>query len=105
MLSVYDIIERPVITEKALGANGERRYVFYVAPKANKIQIKDAVQKLFTTPEGQPVTVTAVNTMTVHGKSKRFRAFGRVSAGRTSDRKKAVVTLAEGQSITIFEGV
>jgi large subunit ribosomal protein L23 len=57
MLSIYDIIERPVITEKALGANGERRYVFYVAPKANKIQIKDAVQKLFTTPEGQPVTL------------------------------------------------
>jgi large subunit ribosomal protein L23 len=105
MLSVYDVIERPVITEKALGVNAQRRYVFYVNPQANKIQIREAVQKLFTTPEGQPVTVTAVNTMTVHGKSKRFRAFGRVSSGRTSDRKKAVVTLAEGQSITIFEGV
>lgn len=105
MPDLYDIIERPVITEKALSANGERRYVFYVNPHANKIEIRNAVQKLFTTPEGQPVVVTDVNTMTVHGKAKRFRAFGRVTSGRTSERKKAVVTLAEGQSITIFEGV
>ncbi len=105
MMTVYDIIDRPVITEKALSANGERRYVFIVHPKANKVQIRQAVQALFTQPDGSPVTVTDVNTMLSKGKLKRFRAFGRISAGRSSDTKKAVVTLAPGQSITIFEGV
>jgi len=105
MPNIYEVIERPVITEKALSANGERRYVFIVNRNANKIQIREAVQKLFTTSDNQPVTVTDVNTMTVKGKAKRFRAFGRVSAGRASDKKKAIVTLAPGQSITIFEGV
>ena len=105
MLSVYDVIERPVVTEKALSANGERRYVFVVNRNANKIQIRQAVEALFTTPDGKPIKVTDVNTMITKGKQKRFRAFGRVSAGRSSDVKKAVVTLAEGQSITIFEGV
>ena len=105
MLSHYDVIERPVITEKALGENGDRRYVFIVNRDANKIQIRDAVQALFTQPDGSPVVVTDVNTMVIKGKEKRFRAFGRISAGRSSDKKKAVVTLAEGQSITIFEGV
>ena len=72
---------------------------------ANKIQVREAVQKLFTTPEGEPIKVTAVNTVSIHGKVKRFRAFGRASAGRTSGYKKAYVTVAEGQSIQIFEGV
>ena len=105
MPDLYNIIERPLITEKALEANGQRRYAFVVNKDANKIQIRDAVQKLFTQPDGKPLTVTAVNTMVVKGKQKRFRAFGRASVGRQSDVKKALVTLAEGQSITIFEGV
>ena len=105
MPDVYQIIERPIITEKALEANGERRYAFIVHRDANKYQIRDAVQKLFTTPDGQPLKVTAVNTITMKGKTKRFRAFGRASVGKTSGYKKAIVTVAEGQSIQIFEGV
>jgi large subunit ribosomal protein L23 len=105
MPDLYNIIERPLITEKALEANGQRRYAFVVNKDANKIQIREAVEKLFTQPDGKPVNVVAVNTMVTKGKQKRFRAFGRASVGRASDVKKALVTLAEGQSITIFEGV
>lgn len=105
MPDLYRIIERPLITEKALEINGQRRYAFVVHPDANKNQVRDAIQALFTQPDGQPLTVTAVNTINVKGKTKRFRAFGRASVGKTSDYKKAIVTLAEGQSIQIFEGV
>jgi len=105
MPDLYNIIERPIITEKALLLNGQRRYAFVVHKGANKIQIRDAVQKLFTQPDGEALTVTAVNTLIVKGKEKRFRAFGRASVGRTSGYKKAIVTLAEGHSIQIFEGV
>lgn len=104
-IDLYNTVERPVITEKALSANAEGKYVLVVAKSANKVQIKQAVEALFTQPDGQPVTVTAVNTMVIKGKSKRFRAFGRMTAGRSADFKKAIVTLAEGQSIQIFEGV
>ena len=105
MPDLYKIIERPIITEKALEANGQRRYAFVVNKGANKIQIREAVQSLFTQPDGQPLVVTDVNTLNVKGKEKRFRAFGRHSVGKTSGYKKAIVTLAEGHSIQIFEGV
>jgi len=104
-VDIYNVIERPLVTEKALEGNGQRRYAFLVHPKANKIQVREAIQALFTQPDGSPVTVTDVNTLTVRGRQKRFRAFGRASVGRTANRKKAIVTLAEGQSIQIFEGV
>lgn len=105
MPELYDIIERPLITEKALEINGQRRYAFVVNKHANKIQIRNAVQALFTQPDGTPLVVTDVNTLNVQGKQKRFRAFGRASVGRTASYKKAIVTLAEGQSLQIFEGV
>lgn len=105
MPDLYRIIERPIITEKALEANGQRRYAFVVNKGANKIQIREAVESLFTQPDGQPLIVTDVNTLNVKGKEKRFRAFGRYSVGKTTGYKKAIVTLAEGQSIQIFEGV
>lgn len=104
-VDLYNTIERPLVTEKALQASGQRRYAFVVNKGANKIQIQQAVQTLFTQPDGKPVNVTAVNTMRVKGQEKRFRAFGRASVGRTASYKKAMVTLAEGQSIQIFEGV
>lgn len=105
MPNVYSVIERPIITEKGLAVNEQRKYAFVVHKDANKIQIREAVEKLFTTPEGQPIKVTDVNTVTVPGKVKRFRAFGRASVGKSSSFKKAYVTVAEGQSIQIFEGV
>ena len=106
MPELYKIIERPLITEKALGLNGERKYAFVVNKNANKIQIRNAVQTLFTDGEtGGVIKVTDVNTFNIAGKSKRFRAFGRLTMGKSAAKKKAIVTLAEGQSITIFEGV
>jgi len=105
MPDVYDVIQRPVITEKALTMNGERKYAFIVHPDANKVQIRAAVESLFTTPEGGKLNVVAVNTIRVKGHTKRYRLFGRVSTGKTPTIKKAIVTVAEGQSIEIFEGV
>jgi len=105
MPDLYSIIERPIITEKALLQNGQRKYAFVVNKAANKFQIRAAIESLFTQPDGQALTVTDVNTLIIKGKSKRYRVFGRQSVGKTPDFKKAVVTLAEGQSIQIFEGV
>lgn len=105
MPDLYRIIERPVITEKALTLNGERKYAFIVHPDANKLEIRAAVETLFTTPEGGKISVTAVNTIKVKGRTKRYRLFGRMSVGKTPTYKKAIVTVAEGQSIQIFEGV
>ncbi|MFM7323282.1 MAG: 50S ribosomal protein L23, partial [Armatimonadota bacterium] len=97
MPDLYQVIQRPVITEKALTMNGERKYAFIVHPEANKIEIRAAVEALFTTPEGGKLSVTDVNTIRVKGRTKRYRLFGRMSVGKTPTIKKAVVTVAEGQ--------
>ncbi|MCA6321733.1 MAG: 50S ribosomal protein L23 [Phenylobacterium sp.] len=85
----------PVITEKATLLSEQNKVVFRVARDASKDEIAAAVEALFK------VSVTKVNTLNVKGKTKRFR--GR--EGRRSDVKKAVVTLAEGQSIDITTGL
>ena len=88
MLSNYrDIIKAPVITEKSSNiASNDRKYVFKVDAKANKSQIKDAIEKIFK------VKVESVNTVNVHPKKKRV---GRYS-GMTNKYKKAIVTLVNG---------
>jgi len=91
----YDIIYRPVITEKATAASEHHKVIFRVRPDATKSQVKQAVEGLFK------VDVTAVNTINVQGKNKAFR--GRT--GKRSDFKKAIVTLKEGQSIDLSSGV
>ena len=91
----YDAILSPVITENATLLSEQNKVVFRVAKDATKDEIAAAVEALFK------VTVTKVNTLVVKGKTKRFR--GR--PGRRSDVKKAVVTLAEGQSIDITTGL
>jgi large subunit ribosomal protein L23 len=91
----YDTILAPVITEKATLLSEQNKVVFRVAADASKDEIAAAVEALFK------VNVTKVNTINVKGKTKRFR--GRV--GRRSDVKKAIVTLAEGQSIDITTGL
>ncbi len=91
----YDAILSPVITEKATLLSEQNKGVFRVANDATKDEIAAAVEALFK------VNVTKVNTLVVKGKTKRFR--GR--PGRRSDVKKAVVTLAEGQSIDITTGL
>ncbi|WP_102958523.1 50S ribosomal protein L23 [Mangrovicella endophytica] len=91
----YDIITSPVITEKSTLVSDFNQVVFNVPKTATKPEIKAAVESLFG------VKVTAVNTLVRKGKVKRFR--GRI--GRQSDQKKAVVTLAEGQTIDVSTGL
>lgn len=95
MKSPYDIIRKPVLTERAgilAEAKQGAQYVFRVAINANKIEIAKAVEAIYN------VKVTDVNTIRVKGKTKRQGRF----EGRTSDWKKAFVVLAPGQKIDIF---
>ena len=94
-MHLYEVLRRPLITEKGAGLQEQGKYVFEVASGANKPQIKQAVEKAFN------VTVTAVNVMTVHGKTRRV---GRRQV-LTSPIKKAIVSLKPGDKIEIFEGV
>jgi len=91
----YDVIVKPIITEKATMAGEANGVVFQVAPEANKPQIKDAVEALFG------VKVKAVNTVVTKGKQKKFR--GR--PGRRSDVKKAYVMLEAGHAIDVATGL
>ena len=92
---MYEVIRAPMITEKATLVSEHNQVVFKVAENATKPEIKQAVEGLFG------VKVVAVNTLVTKGKQKRFR--GRL--GQRSDVKKAVVSLAEGQSIDVTTGV
>lgn len=92
---LYDLIRKPVITEKATMASEAGAVVFEVSMEATKPQIKEAVEKLFN------VKVKAVNTTVTKGKVKKFR--GR--SGRRKDVKKAYVTLAEGAAIDVTTGL
>ena len=92
---MYDVVVAPVITEKATMGSEHNQVTFKVRMDATKPEIKAAVEGLFK------VTVTAVNTSVVKGKTTRFRG----TIGRRSDYKKAVVTLAEGSSIDVTTGV
>ena len=91
----YDLIKKPVITEKATMAAESNAFVFQVAMDATKPQIKEAVEAVFG------VKVKAVNTTITKGKAKKFR--GR--AGERSDKKKAYVTLEAGNSIDVSTGL
>ncbi len=94
-LAAYDIIRNPVVTEKSTMASEANQVVFDVALSATKTDIKAAVEKLFS------VKVTAVNTLVRKGKTKRFRQM----LGTRNDVKKAIVTLAEGQTIDVSTGL
>jgi large subunit ribosomal protein L23 len=95
-IHTYEVLRRPVVTEKSTMLAAQGKYVFEVAVAANKPQIKSAVETAFD------VTVKAVNTSIVRGKSKRF---GSGKATRQPDWKKAVVTLAPGDQIEFFGAV
>ncbi|GAB3819627.1 50S ribosomal protein L23 [Tessaracoccus terricola] len=89
-----DIILRPVVSEKSYNLLDEGKYTFIVAPDANKTEIKIAIEAIFD------VKVTSVNTLNREGKRRRTR-FG---VGKKADTKRAIVTVAEGESIDIFGG-
>ena len=96
-IQYYDVIIRPVITEKSMADMGEKKYTFLVHPEANKSQIKEAVEKMF---EG--TKVAKVNTMNCEGKNRRRG----MTTGKTAKRKKAIVQLTEDSAdIEIFEGL
>ena len=96
-IQYYDVILKPIVTEKSMNAMGEKKYTFLVHPEANKTQIKEAVEKMF---EG--TKVKSVNTMNLAGNKKRR---GMV-VGRTAKTKKAIVALTEdSKDIEIFEGL
>ncbi len=90
--SAYDIIKRPIVTEASTDAATLNKYTFEVDRKANKVEIREAIESIFS------VRVVKVNTLWRRGKPRRR---GR-STGRTPDRKKAVVTLAPGDTIEVF---
>lgn len=89
-----DVLVKPVVSEKSYALLDENKYTFIVDPNANKTQIKQAVQAVFS------VKVTGVNTINRQGKRKRTRT----GFGKRKDTKRAIVTLAEGDRIDIFGG-
>ena len=94
-MNAHQIILRPLITEKTTNLMAYNKYSFEVEREANKTQIKRAVEEIFK------VSVTKVHTMNMRGKMRRRG----MRIGYTSDWKKAIVTLAEGDRIELFEGV
>ncbi len=97
-MEYQDVLRRPLITEKNTRLMEMNQYTFEVAPDANKIQIKEAVERTFN------VKVKKVNTMNVRGKPRRrVRRRGRLPIiGREASRKKAIVTLEPGYTIELF---
>ena len=96
-IQYYDVILKPVVTEKSMAGMGEKKYTFLVNPESNKTMIKEAVEKMF-----DGVKVSKVNTMNLDGKNKRR---GMV-VGKTAKTKKAIVTLtADSKDIEIFAGL
>ena len=96
-IKYYDVILRPVITEKSMNMMSDKKYTFYVHPEATKIQVKEAVEKMFNGTK-----VSSVNTMNIDGKKRRRG----MTVGRTAKSKKAIVQLtAASADIEIFEGL
>ena len=93
----YDVILKPVITEKSMNAMGDKKYTFFVHPEATKTQIKEAVEKMF-----EVTKVKSVNTMNIDGKKRRRG----MTVGKTAKSKKAIVALTEdSKDIEIFQGL
>ena len=96
-LEYYDVILKPVLTEKSMNIMADKKYTFLVHPEANKSQIKEAVEKMF-----DGVKVAKVNTINQDGKTKRRG----MTYGKTSKSKKAYVQLtADSADIELFEGL
>ena len=93
MKSMYDVIKRPIITEKSSNLVENLQYTFEVDPKATKTEIKDAIEKIFK------VKVVEIRTINVHRKAKRMQRY----EGFKPAYKKAIVRLAAGQTIDVFE--
>jgi len=100
-IKYYDVILKPVITEKSMAGTADKKYTFLVHPEANKSQIKEAVEKMF-----DGVKVASVNTMNLDGKTKQRRTAAGAVTGKTAKTKKAVVKLTEdSKDIEIYAGL
>ena len=100
-LKYYDVIQKPVITEKSMAAMGEKKYTFLVHTEATKSQIKEAVEKMFAGTK-----VISVNTMNNDGKNKRRNTRQGAIVGKTAKTKKAIVQLSEdSKDIELFAGL
>lgn len=100
-IQYYDVILKPVITEKSMANMAEKKYTFLVHPEANKTMIKEAVEKMF---EG--AKVAKVNTMNCKGKTKRRNSARGITKGTTAKTKRAIVQLTEdSKDIEIFAGL
>lgn len=96
-LKYYDVLLKPVITEKSMNSMAEKKYTFLVHPEATKVQVKEAVEKMF-----KGTKVKSVNTMNKAGKMKRRGT----TVGKTAKTKKAIVALtAASKDIEFFEGM
>ena len=96
-IKYYDVILKPIVTEKSMNAMAEKKYTFLVHPDVTKSQVKEAVEKMFAGTK-----VAKVNTMNLDGKTKRRG----LVYGKTAKTKKAIVTLTEdSKDIEIFEGL
>ncbi|MBQ7077234.1 MAG: 50S ribosomal protein L23 [Lachnospiraceae bacterium] len=96
-IKYYDVILKPVVTEKSMNAMSEKKYTFLVHPEANKTMIKEAVEKMF-----DGTKVKSVNTINLDGKTKRRG----MTFGKTAKTKKAIVTLTQdSKDIEIFAGL
>lgn len=96
---MINILVKPLITEKAASLNEAGKYGFVVATKANKVEIKKAIEKLYG------VNVQEINTLICRGKTKSKYSKSGVLAGRTKTYKKAIVKVAEGEVIDIYSGI
>lgn len=94
-MDAYDVVLKPIISEKSMELMGENKYSFRVNLKANKIQIRKAIEEIFK------VNVVTVRTIRMTGKKKRMGA----NIGKRSDWKKAIVQIVPGQQIKFFEGM
>jgi large subunit ribosomal protein L23 len=102
--SPYEIVVRPIVTEKSVRGGEQGKYTFVVAKAANKYEIATAIEKIQAEAKNV-INVVSVNTLVVKGKSRRGRFGKRNNQGRTSDWKKAIITLRPGQQIELVEGV
>ena len=100
-IKYYDVILKPVVTEKSMNGMAERKYTFLVHPEANKTMIKEAVEKMF-----DGVKVASVTTQNKDGKTRRRNSRSGISTGKTAKVKKAVVKLTEdSKDIELFGGL
>ena len=96
-IQYFDVILKPVVTEKSMNAMADKKYTFLVHPEANKSQVREAVEKMFPGTK-----VEKVNTMNIQGKTKRRG----MTLGKTAKTKKAIVKLtADSKEIEIFSGL